>query len=66
MQARSLTISAEKTNRRKEVETMRYEKPEVALVDAAIAAIEDQAGNKTLDPVHDGIRPTDPAYQADE
>jgi hypothetical protein len=61
-----LTISAEKNDERKEVETMRYEKPEVALVDAAIAAIEDQAGNKTLDPVHDGIFPTDPAYQADE
>jgi hypothetical protein len=45
---------------------MRYQKPEIVLVDAAVAAIEDQAGNKTLDPVHDGIYPTDPAYQADE
>jgi len=45
---------------------MRYEKPEVALLEAAITAIEDQQGNKTLGPVHDGIYPTDPAYQADE
>lgn len=45
---------------------MRYEKPEVARLDAAIIAIEDQQGNKTLDPVNDGIYPTDPAYQADE
>jgi hypothetical protein len=45
---------------------MRYEKPKIILVDAAVAVIEDQEGNKTLDPVHDGIYPTDPAYQSDE
>jgi len=45
---------------------MKYEKPEV-LPYSAIAVIQETGPViKVSDPVHDGFRPTDPAYQADE
>ena len=45
---------------------MRYEKPEVVPYSAIVAIQESGQITKVFDPLTDGSRPTDPAYQADE
>lgn len=59
--------SAEEMKSEKEVKAMQYQKPTVVPVGAAIRAIEQASSIKpdTTNPDSD-LKPTDPAYRADE